>query len=99
MEPWFVGGMSVVFAVGSVLVRRDFGGSRVGWFVLGALLGPVGLLAALTVGGRWCPACDARIPQSIDRCPDCGTFLAGHEPEEVTSRPGPPPVERLVGSR
>jgi len=99
MEPWFVGGMNLVFAVGCVLVRRDFGESRLGWFALGALLGPVGLLAALSVGGRWCPACDARIPRSVDRCPDCGTILSGRPPEAARSRPAGPPVERLVGSR
>jgi hypothetical protein len=63
--------MNLAFGIGAVLVRRDWGGSRLGWFLLGAALGPVGLLLALSVGGRWCPKCDARIPRSATQCPDC----------------------------
>jgi hypothetical protein len=72
------------------------------WFVLGALIGPLGLvLLAAAPPGR-CPACDAPVDGWPRLCDSCGARLSdGVYPEELPEAvtpfwPDPEPAERHV---
>jgi hypothetical protein len=62
----------LVFGIVSAFVARKKGRSGCGWFLLGVLLGPFGLLLAFAVSSRNAPTvapAEARPPK---KCPTCG---------------------------
>jgi uncharacterized membrane protein YeaQ/YmgE (transglycosylase-associated protein family) len=86
---WFILWLLCGFIAAFITERRG-SGVVVGFF-LGAILGPFGILIALTFGGT-CPACRSRIHLKATRCPKCQADLT---PTVVTTAaplaPPPPP--------
>lgn len=72
---WFVCGI-----VSAVISGNRGGSAGVGclWFMLGIVLGPLGvLLAAVAAGsGYQCPHCKEDVKQGASICPHCRTGLA-----------------------
>jgi hypothetical protein len=67
---WFL------FGIVTAVVAHTRGVKYVlGWFFIGALLGPFGLLLAIFVAGRRCPKCQSRIHKAATRCPKCQADL------------------------
>ena len=69
------------------------------WFVLGALLGPLGVIcSAIWSGGRRCQFCQARLHQQAIVCAKCGRDV-GPAPHPGSAAPGPSVVlQRFPGS-
>jgi cytochrome c oxidase assembly factor CtaG len=61
---WFLCGITAV----TVAIHRE--ASPRLWFVIGFLLGPIGLILALT-SGVTCPHCGKRIGTNAVACPHC----------------------------
>ena len=64
-------------------IEKDRGQS--GWvgFVLGAILGPIGILICLADDSRpKCPMCKSRIHKEALRCPHCRANFAGEDDDE-----------------
>ena len=60
----------LLFGVAASIVAKNRGGSGLGWFLLGMLLGPIGWRLAFTVGQN-CPKCGSRFNQKAYVCPYC----------------------------
>jgi hypothetical protein len=59
-------------ALGAMAIANQRGGSNFGGFILGFLLGPIGVLLAFYVfDGKRCPQCQQTIPAAAKRCPKC----------------------------
>jgi double zinc ribbon protein len=66
-------GLWLVFAITTAVVANSRGASGCLWFLIGALLGPIGLVLAVIVAkpdGR-CPFCREAIDSRAVRCPHC----------------------------
>jgi predicted RNA-binding Zn-ribbon protein involved in translation (DUF1610 family) len=83
----------LVFGIVSAFVARKKGRSGCGWFFLGVLLGPFGLLLAFSVSSRKAPAVAPAEARPMKKCPSCGEQLIPQEAarcvncEERASRP------------
>lgn len=78
----------VVWAVFGVLtagIANSRGDSAGLWFIVGVLLGPIGLALAWFRTGAVCPSCRRRVHRQASICPHC------QSPIEQTERP-----DRLV---
>jgi RNA polymerase subunit RPABC4/transcription elongation factor Spt4 len=63
-------------ALGAMAIANQRGGSNFGGFILGFLLGPIGVLLAFYVfDGKRCPQCQQTIPAAAKRCPKCQASL------------------------
>jgi ribosomal protein L40E len=83
----------LLFGIVSAVVARNKGRSGCGWFVLGVLLGPIGLILAFGVRSRKeppavvapepapslkaCPSCGELIPEDAEKCGFCGVKVLG----------------------
>lgn len=62
-----------------------------GGFVLGLLLGPIGVIAAFSLDGRrQCPKCGTRLNAGASVCPQCGGEV------DPGSQWGPAPLPRAM---
>jgi len=59
------------------------------WFVIGALLGPFGILFAALSDGRRCPYCREHVHPQAVKCPKCQSAIqaAGKTPQVVRAAP------------
>lgn len=80
------------FGVVTGLVGRSKGSSFVIWFIVGALLPAIGLLAAIASRSdkqdprRECPNCNAVVGIAVQVCPRCGEDM--DYPEELIAPRG-----------
>ena len=85
--------IAIMFGIGTGLVGRSKGSSFFIWFIVGAVLPLLGLIAALFYRGedvepeRRCPRCGAVHKIHVQVCTRCGLDMDLPDPEEV--RPGP----------
>jgi len=85
--------IAIMFGIGTGLVGRSKGSSFFIWFIVGAVLLVLGLIAALLYRGedvepeRRCPRCGAVHKIHVQVCTRCGLDMDLPDPEEV--RPGP----------
>ena len=69
----------LAFAIPSDLVMRSKGRSWFGGFVLGFILGPIGLLIVLIFRSRGNPvAMQTRNFRDLRKCPSCGEFISSY---------------------
>jgi len=59
-----------LFGLLAAYIASNRGGGGCGWFLVGVLLGPIGVVMALFEGKK-CPACMTRIHKAATRCPSC----------------------------
>ena len=59
-----------MFGVAAAIVGSNRGGSGGNWFLVGLLLGPIGLVLAFTAGVQ-CPHCRSKINPKAETCPKC----------------------------
>ena len=85
--------IAIMFGIGTGLVGRSKGSSFFIWFIVGAVLPLLGLIAALLYRSedvepeRRCPRCGAVHKIHVQVCTRCGLDMDLPDPEEV--RPGP----------
>ena len=85
--------IALMFGIGTGLVGRSKGSSFFIWFIVGAVLPLLGLIAAMLYRGeddepeRRCPRCGAVHKIHVQVCTRCGLDMDLPDPEEV--RPGP----------
>lgn len=66
----------VFCGIGATYVASDRGANGSLWFVLGFLLGPLGLAASFMAGDNAeCPSCRKRVHPKAEKCSDCQTQL------------------------
>ncbi len=92
-----VGGAYIVialsFGIGTGMVGRSKGSSFFIWFVVGAVLPILGLIAAFAYRGediepeRRCPRCNKTLKIHVQVCTRCGLDL--ELPPVAETRPGP----------
>ncbi len=76
-----------MFALIGIYIADKRGDTKVGGFLAGLLLGPVGLLILL-LSGSPCAYCKRRIHSKAVKCPHCLSILAGGNAEqELTDAP------------
>lgn len=51
------------------------GDAPFGWFVAGFLLGPLSVLLAYVMSGKWCVRCMTKAHHQSKQCPHCGNVL------------------------
>ncbi len=66
--------------LGSALIASSRGASELYWFVVGFMLGPLGLLMAFYSTGKTCPICKSQIHKRAIVCPQCNKPLGGIRP-------------------
>jgi len=85
--------IALLCGIGTGMVGRSKGSSFFIWFIVGAVLLVLGLIAALLYRGedvepeRRCPRCGAVHKIHVQLCTRCGLDMDLPDPEEV--RPGP----------
>ena len=79
----------LICGIGAALIASSRGGSG-GWFFIGLVLGPIGLLLALTEGKR-CPHCQSKIHVKATTCPKCQMGLPVIEKSWPSARAQEPP--------
>jgi ribosomal protein L40E len=83
----------LLFGIVSGFVARKKGRSGCGWFLLGVVLGPIGLILAFAASSRKepsevvaperapalkaCPSCGELIAEDAEKCRFCGAKVAG----------------------
>jgi hypothetical protein len=72
----------IVCGIGAGIIASNRGANGGFWFVLGFLLGPIGLAMSFGAKGKltMCSSCGDHIPAESDFCPKCQTPLASHHP-------------------
>jgi hypothetical protein len=78
-----------VFGIAGALIASNRGSSKGTWFLVSIVLGPIGVLMALT-GGKRCPQCQSRIHLEAMICPKCQAEQPGSAAED---QPAPETVE------
>ena len=64
----------IFFGIVTAIVASGKGRSGCGWFLIGVLFGPFGLIAAFAVGSSYqCPKCKKGIDKEATICPYCRT--------------------------
>lgn len=82
----------ISFGLATGFIARGKGSSFFIWFIVGAVLPLIGLIAAIlyrhedTEPERQCPTCNNVVKLYVQVCPRCGTDLYLPDPSEV--RPG-----------
>ena len=91
---WFICG------VVSAVVASNKGRNGFGWFVLGMLFGPLGVILSFAVAAnkqavdtaairsgqsKKCPSCAELVKMEAIKCRYCGQDLSGPSPTEVTT--------------
>ena len=85
--------IALMFGIGTGMVGRSKGSSFFIWFVVGAVLPILGLIAAFAYRGediepeRRCPRCNKTLKIHVQVCPGCGLDL--ELPPVAETRPGP----------
>ena len=81
------------FGLATGIIARGKGSSFFIWFLVGAVLPVIGLIAVILSRSeddepeRKCPSCNKIVKLYVQVCPRCGTDLYLPDPAEV--RPGP----------
>ncbi len=69
-------GVFGLFGALGAKAQYDRGGNMILGFVVGLVLGPIGVLVAMYSGGRQCEACRSRgIPRGATKCAKCGSVV------------------------
>jgi hypothetical protein len=67
----------VVCGIAAAFIALGRGANGLLWFVLGVLLGPIGLALSFRAGETTnCPHCRSEIPAQASRCPKCQSDLS-----------------------
>ena len=67
----------IVCGVAAAFVAENRGASGFLWFILGVVLGPLGLIFSFASGSdRVCPACRKRVHPKATRCPYCQSDIS-----------------------
>ena len=67
------------------------GASALGWFFIGALLGPIGIVLAISGTGRRCVDCKRKMHAAARKCPSCGAAVSATRedaPRDLATREG-----------
>ncbi|MDZ7723439.1 MAG: zinc ribbon domain-containing protein [candidate division KSB1 bacterium] len=69
---------AIVFSILSGGIAHKKGGSVIGYFLLGIILGPIAMLIAFLANNdnNKCPNCGEKISQEVEICPNCSESLA-----------------------
>lgn len=65
----------VICGIASVFMAEHRGESGCLWFLVGCLLGPMGLAVTLFLGGKRCPHCRRTVAVKASKCPYCQSDL------------------------
>ena len=79
-----------VFGAISAAIASNRGSSVFGFFFVGVMLGPIGIVLALVQGAN-CSACRKRIHTKATVCPHCQTGQQAMDSKE--SEPQPAPIQ------
>jgi hypothetical protein len=85
--------IALMCGIGTGMVGRSKGSSFFIWFLVGAVLPILGLIAAFAYRGediepeRRCPSCNTTLKLHVQVCPRCGLDL--ELPPVSETRPGP----------
>jgi hypothetical protein len=91
----------LAFGLATAMVGRGKGSSFFIWFLVGAVLPIIGLVAALLYRSedeepeRICPACNKRLKLYVQVCPRCGTDLYLPDSVSETDLPEPGTGDRV----
>lgn len=86
MAPVLILGWALL-AIVTAVVAKSRGRSGFGWFLIGVLFGPLGLVIALALSRQTrCRYCAERIRAAAIRCRHCGSYQVG-VPSESTAVP------------
>ena len=61
----------IICGVVSAFLANKKGRSVLGWFIIGFLLGPIGLIIVFLIGGKSCDYCKKSIHKDAVICPFC----------------------------
>ena len=81
--------IAVSFGLATGIIGRGKGSSFFIWFIVGAVLPPLGLIAVILYRvekdepERQCPRCHKPLKLYVQVCPRCGTDLYLPDPEAV----------------
>ncbi len=84
----------LIFGVISAIIANNKGRSGCGWFIVGVLLGPIGIILALVVSKdddritrdvidrgdmKACPHCQELVKVEASKCKHCGSVLSDNQ--------------------
>lgn len=69
----------------SAMIASGNGSSGCVFFILGILLGPIGIIIALLSSGQKCPECGKKISNDAKTCPYCRTKFDDEKSSENTN--------------
>lgn len=61
----------ILFGVVTALIARNKGEPVITAFIVGIILGPIGLIIIFLIAGKKCPYCKSRIHTEAIICPKC----------------------------
>ncbi len=73
----------LLFGAGTAAIANSNGRGALGWFMIGLLFGPIGIIAALIAGsGYQCPRCKKSVDKEATICPHCRTEYGNTDRQE-----------------
>lgn len=77
----------IIFGLLTAGIANSRGENAAGWFIGGALFGPLAVLYAYFRAGLACPHCRSRVPYDASVCPKCQRDLpADTSPDPIMTR-------------